>query len=223
MARMRKTPRPKKPTYERIDRKADSRNVYPILDAVRRNHPELEEATIALAWRYGLKQNKDGQLTLGKCKKVGELDKQFQGHDFVIILNFEAWEILTPEQREALVDHELCHAAISTDPNGNPKKDARGRQMFRIRKHDIEEFGAVIARHGCYKADLENFVATAMRSKKPPQPTLLDGFDEAGNAEGKGEAAVAEPATEKESHVEKLAKDRPAPKKANKGKDKKAA
>jgi hypothetical protein len=175
----------------------------------------LADAKIALAWRYGWKKNRDGQLVLGKCRKVSDLDKQFQGHDFVIVLNSEAWYVLTEEQREALMFHELCHAAIAVDQNGNPKKDARDRQVYRIKKHDIEEFGDVIAKFGCYKQDLENFVATAMRSKKPPAPTLLDGIED-DKTDGKEEAAVAEPETEHAGgHVEKVRSERkrPVPKK----------
>lgn len=174
MARgIRKTPKPKMPTYERIDPKSDPQEVYPLLADLRVKHkPELEEAKIALAWRHGWKRNKDGQLILGKCKKVSDLDKQFQGFDFIIILNKESWAELDDSQRKALLHHELCHAAVALDPNGNPKKDARGRQMFRVKKHDIEEFGEIVEHHGCYKQDLENFVLTALRSKRPPQPAL---------------------------------------------------
>src|SRR6266511_3998077 len=120
MARLRKTGKVKQPTYERIDRASDRRSVYPILDElVQRHRPDLEDAKIALAWRFGFKRNRDGQLVLGKCKKVSDLDKQFQGHDFVIILNSEAWDALNEEQRRALMFHELCHAAVAVDQNGN--------------------------------------------------------------------------------------------------------
>lgn len=173
--RMRKTPKPKKPSYERIDRKVDSIGVYDVLDdCLKRFRKDLtdEKCQIALAWRYGLKPNKDGQLVLGRCRKVSELDKQYAGFDFIIILNREAWEKLAPEQRVALMHHELCHAGISTDANGNTKKDARERTMFRIRKHDIEEFGDVVAVHGCYKSDLADFVLAAVKSPHPPQPAI---------------------------------------------------
>lgn len=214
-ARARKTPKPKQPTYTRIERKADTHGVYAVLDHCLKSRDDLKEAHIACAFRNGWKSNKDGQLTLGKCKKVSELDKQFQGFDFIIILNFEAWtKHLNETQREALMFHELCHAAVAYDQNDNKKTDARGRTMYRIKRHDIEEFGDVVAKFGCYKQDLENFVATAMKSPKPPSPSLLDGFDENGAADGKGEAAVNEPEAAKETHVEKLANDRPVPKKA---------
>lgn len=175
----RKTPKPKMQSYIRIDPKVDTLGVYPVLeDCLKRFRPDLvaEQCRVALVFRHGLKRNRDGQLVLGKCKKVGALDQEFEAFDFIIILNQEAWKTLSAEQRTALMHHELCHAAIAEDPNGNTKKDARNRTCFRVRKHDIEEFGEVINHHGCYKQDLENFVATAMRSKKPPAPTLLDGI-----------------------------------------------
>ncbi len=205
MARQRKTPKPKTPSYSRIDRDVDQSGVYPLLDdLVKRLRPDLVECRLALAWKNGWKKNKDGQLVLGKCKKVSELDKEYAHHDFIIILNKEAWAHLNDEQRRALLFHELCHAAIATDPNGNPKKDARNRQMYRVKKHDIEEFGEVIVHFGCYLDDIENFVRTAMNSPKPPAPTLFD------------EPAVAEPVKERETHVEKLGRHpkRPVPKRA---------
>lgn len=170
----RKTAKPKQPAYERIDRKSDFSKAYDLLDHcidAYRKDLKIHECKIALAWRFGWKRNKDSQLILGKCKKVSDLDKQYAGFDFIIILNAEAWKTLNEKQREALVHHELCHAAISEDMNGNPKKDARGRQMFRVKKHDIEEFGDIVAVHGCYKRDLEEFVRLAMNAK-PPQPAL---------------------------------------------------
>lgn len=186
--RMRKTPKPKRATYERIDREADKLGVYAVLDACLEEYRKdltEEKCAVALAWRYGLKTNRDGQLVLGKCKKVSDLDKQFQGFDFIIILNSEAWAKLDDSQRRALMHHELCHAAISLDQNGNVKKDARERTMFRVRKHDVEEFGDVIAEHGCYKSDLSAFVLAAVNSKRPPQPSLPFPAEPSTNGDGR--------------------------------------
>jgi hypothetical protein len=113
MAKGRKTPKPKPPSYERIDRKADPLEVYKVLDNVldtyRAEDLREHKCRIALAWRYGLKRNKDGQLVLGKCKKVSELDKLYAEFDFVVILNSESYKTLSEAQRVALVHHEVCH------------------------------------------------------------------------------------------------------------------
>lgn len=184
MARTRKTPKPKLPSHERIDRTADPYKVYPLLDELVKAHrPDLDEAKIAVAWRYGLKRNKDGQIVLGKCKKAGDLDKQFHDFDFVILINSEAWKTLSEVQRRALMHHELEHAAVSEDQNGNPKRDARGRLMYRVRKHDLEEFRSIVKEYGCYMRDVEEFVRAAIDSPKPPGPTLFDAGAVAGRLE----------------------------------------
>ena len=39
------------------------------------------------------------------------------------------------------------HAAIAHDETGEPKLDERGRTVYRVRRHDIEEFTDVVARN----------------------------------------------------------------------------
>lgn len=116
-------------------------------------HPDLSEAHIALAWRLNLKPNPDGQITLGKCIKVTDQYKELAAYDFLILLNRDTWQHpnFTTAQKLALLDHELCHAA------NTGQRDERNRPVWRIRKHDIEEFRSVVDHHGCYKADLELF------------------------------------------------------------------
>ena len=69
------------------------------------------------------------------------------------------------------MDHELCHASVRCDKNsGEPMVDERNRLIYRIRKHDIEEFADIVERHGTYKRDLELF-AQALR--RGPQQGVL--------------------------------------------------
>jgi hypothetical protein len=244
MAKARKTPKPKQPTVERIDPKQDPEGVYPrMTELIDRRRSQLREARISIEWKYGWKRNKDGQLILGSFRKVGESDKQHHGFDFVMSLNREAWNAFGKDEvhralgidgetmKQALIFHELLHGDVSLDQNGNPKKDARGRQCFRKRKHDIEEHTEVIEVFGCYKADLVNFVTIAMKSPKPPPPSLLDGLESdepaggGGADDGKNEAAVAEPEGEPKegAHAAQVAserKKRPSPMKARAGREK---
>lgn len=142
---------------------------YQILNKMRAFHEDVIEAAIALAWRKSLKPDKDGHLILGKCIKVSDLQKEFAAYDFIILLNREVWEDseFTEKQKEALVDHELCHAAGVVDDDG-AKYDERGRRVFRSRKHDIEEFYGIVQRHGCYKRDLELFAEALLKKRKTP-------------------------------------------------------
>ena len=128
-------------------------------------HPELRDATIALAWCTSWKPDVDGYCPLGKCKRASDLDRELAPFDFVILLLESFWTSLgvTDEQRDALLDHELCHATVKLDRRtGDPVIDARGRTVYRLRKHDIEEFACIAERHGMWKRNLELF-AQAMR------------------------------------------------------------
>lgn len=146
-------------------------SVYAVMEAlIRQHHEHLAKAKIAIAWRFGWKANSDGRVTLGQAKKGSDLDRELHGYDFVILLNHEAVNggSLDDKQIRALIDHELCHCQVSKDSNGGDKTDANGRVVYRIRKHDIEEFREIVARHGCWKEELETFVGAALEAKKLP-------------------------------------------------------
>lgn len=147
------------------------REMYDMLhQLVDEHHSELIGASIALAWATKWKADPDGRLKLGVCKKVNDPERALMGHDFVVILNKDFWTNPTVEdwQRKALLDHELCHAQVKYDPDGEPVEDEKGRKVYRIRKHDVEEFSEIIARHGTYKKNLEDFAKALMRSKQRP-------------------------------------------------------
>lgn len=150
--------------------KPDTVEGKPIYDLMNRtieeHHEELTNAKIAIAWNLAWKPDADGHVILGKCKKASDLDREFSPYDFVILLRKEFWQHsqTTDAQRAALIDHELCHASVRLDADHEPKRDERGRVIYRMRKHDIEEFSEILMRHGCYKRDLENaFLALQTR------------------------------------------------------------
>lgn len=158
----------KKINYELIPTK--TAEPWELLRVAHKWHPELDEAQIALAWRKALKPDKDGHLILGSCVKVSDLNKELKPFDFIILLNQEVWQDpqFTREKKLALLDHELCHAAPVFDAEGHQKEDERSRRVWRTRKHDIEEFKAIVARHGCYKRDLELFAEALLKGRRQP-------------------------------------------------------
>lgn len=133
-------------------------------------HQDLHEAKIALAWRKKLKHDQDGHLILGRCVKASDLQRELAVWDFVILLNAEIWndKSFTIDKKRALIDHELCHATPALDGDGHERRDEKNRPVFRIRKHDIEEFRDVVRRHGCYKRDLEEFAKALLEKKDAP-------------------------------------------------------
>lgn len=144
---------------------------YELLAEVRaESHFDCAEARIALAWRKGLKPDVDGHLVLGKCVKLNDLQREMVPFDYVIVLNREVWEDpkFGREKKLALLDHEMCHTAPALDAEGEKVRDTKGRLCWRIRGHDIEEFRAIVARHGCYKRDLEKFAEALLERKRQP-------------------------------------------------------
>lgn len=160
MARKKGPKKPKLPKYVLVDQTTqEGKGVYAVLaDALKQWHSHLREAKIVAAWMVGNKADKDGHIVLGRMKKTSELDRELAPYDFILLLNREHWRALDAKFRTALVDHELCHADQKNDQTtGDQLEDAHGRKLWRIRKHDIEEFAAVVRRHGIYKADIESF------------------------------------------------------------------
>lgn len=158
--------KPKPVNFELIEHEPPS-EVYQIIDdAVSKWHPNLAKANIIAAWNIGWKPDLDGKITLGECKKASDFNKELMEYDFCILLNKQYWEEFSHAQKVALIDHELSHAAVSTDKDGNVRCDDRGRILYRTRRHDTEEFRSVIRRHGLYKSDLEAFAQAIEDSKE---------------------------------------------------------
>jgi hypothetical protein len=156
-------------SFELIHRESQiGKPMYALLDElVRLHHEDLRDARIALAWCTSWKPDVDGRVTLGKCAKASDLDREVAPYDFVILLSQKFYQdpFTTDLQRRALVDHELTHGALAHDKNGEPLVDARGRRVYRMRRHDLEEFSDIAARYGCYKRDIEHFAASLDKAR----------------------------------------------------------
>ena len=133
-------------------------------------HQHLSSAAIVLVWQSDLKPSPEKKIQLGKCIKVSDRDKLLHGNDFAVLLNKDIFEsdMLNDDQRRAILDHELCHAQVKRDKKGKPKLDDDGKPIWRVRKHDLEEFRQIVERHGCYANDIIDFVRTALASKDAP-------------------------------------------------------
>lgn len=164
----------KKVSYELIP--FDPENVFAATihrmkqEIVDEHHDDLKFARIALAWCTSWKPDADGRVILGKCVKASDLHRELSPFDFVVLLNRGFWTDLkvTHEQRRALLDHELCHAGVTYDQRGEPVVDERGRTVYRIIKHDLEEFSQVVERYGIWKRDIERFAAALNRAARGP-------------------------------------------------------
>lgn len=87
------------------------------------------------------------------------LDRMCGGErpDFIMVLDREFWRNADARTREALVFHELLHAAHALDKEGEPRFTDEGLPIWEIRGHDIEEFDDVVKRYGSWMPDLLRF------------------------------------------------------------------
>jgi Putative phage metallopeptidase len=67
----------------------------------------------------------------------------------LIMVAHGRWQSLTDAQRVALIDHELCHVVCVTNEDGETHPKIIG--------HDVEEFHAIIHRHGDWKGEVAGF------------------------------------------------------------------
>ena len=114
---------------------------------------------IEVAYRWKRKAGKSGdKLILGKCLKLSGPAKHFGRVDFLVWLAADACRDLklTQDQYVNRIYHELLHAGVEYDDDGNAKPIARG--------HDIEEFSAVARDYGLWNDVQNDFVATAVQA-----------------------------------------------------------
>lgn len=135
-------------------------------------HPHLKEARILYIFS-GKPMTRNGRVVLAKAMKFNDLNRFFTslgaeppdeeetagGCDFAVIVNRKEWEEnLTPAQRRAVVDHELCHCI----------RNHKGK--WSLRNHDIEEFSEVIERHGLYWEDVAAFAKSVIQATQLELP-----------------------------------------------------
>ncbi len=99
-------------------------------------HESLKDARVGLLFRDEAPVT-DGRVTLGQAKKINEDMKPYVQYDFVIWVAEDYWYQLTEKQKQALIDHELCHCYFA------------GRRAT-MQPHDINEFACILERHGVW-------------------------------------------------------------------------
>lgn len=142
------------------------------------HHGHLRQALTRFVFRHSTNWSRQGEVVLGSARRPGSLEVFLSGHelDFVIVLNYGTWLAMTPGQQKAEVDHELSHC-------GRNEKDE-----WCLWPHDVEEFAAVIDRHGLWRRKLETFGASVQHA--PQQLHMdVDGGDD-GEAANAGEHAT---------------------------------
>jgi hypothetical protein len=152
----------------RIEANSKITEPYRIMEElIKTRRADLKEVKIGIAWRLGWRPDADNRRTLGQCRKRGDLDRELDAWDFIILLNEDAWPTFNDKQKERLIFHELGHAQLCFDTDGKPKKDDRGRFVTRIRKHDIQDFRDVVEIYG-WEEDLQDLAERGIADSQRP-------------------------------------------------------
>jgi hypothetical protein len=161
----------KKLPYELIDRFADpGRGLYQLMsDLIDKNHDDLKDARIALAWAMNWEPDVDGRIRLGAAQRASDLSRELAPYDFCILLSRKFFDdkLTTERMRTAALDRELTKCAIKYDADGEPVEDEKGRKVYRLRDWDIKEFSAIVERYGPnITRESEQFIAAVDRARE---------------------------------------------------------
>lgn len=131
-------------TATAIDERADyveSPDMKTIATKLIRRHRTIAAVTEDLRLGYRLRLGEpsgEGEAAIAVCTKAPPLWRDESGLDVVIWAWDFWWKTFNERQREALVLHELCHI------------DRTEKGAVKLRKHDVEEFTAVVHEYGIW-------------------------------------------------------------------------
>jgi predicted metallopeptidase len=130
---------------------------------IKKYRPELADTEIVYIMREkaGKKGNKVVIATARKVATKENVVHSFEGKPdvtFVVEIGADAWKELSPQQREAVMHHELCHCGFDDKEDGGPEPA--------VIQHDIEEFSAVVDAHGFYMKDIADFATKILNMRE---------------------------------------------------------
>jgi hypothetical protein len=124
---------------------------------------DLAQAKFAAMLRKGKWSSRDIDTWASTRTVSAQMKTLIGACDYIITVSGDVWGSLTDVQRLALIDHELCHCFKDEDGAGNP--------VWRTVGHDIEEFFAIIRRHGAWREEIKSALRAYEESK---QVTMFD-------------------------------------------------
>ncbi len=129
---------------------------------IEKYHWHLMEFPVRFCWRSRSRtRHKNTVLATAEIVRgrfanfvMTEAEKAMKGQErgcamFWIEVARDQWEYLDDAQRYALLDHELCHCIIEENEDGD--------EVMAMVGHDLEEFRAIVQRHGLWLDDVKSF------------------------------------------------------------------
>ncbi len=145
-------------------------------DIIKEHHKELGRSNFLILFKHGGWESK-GRRILGKVKVFSEDMRSTFGKDAAITINKDAWDYFTDAQKRYLLDHELYHLDIVQDKNFDTVELPDGRPKLTTVPHDLEDFVAIVKRHGIIMEDMKRLVRALDDAK---QVTIDDVTEEQG-------------------------------------------
>lgn len=125
---------------------------------IRKHHGHLEKLVIVHVFQDKGKSKKPvkGKREWARASKVPERFRFMMDRQpvFMITYNKQIWKGIDEKKKKALVDHELAHCGFNAE---------KGRPY--MIDHDLEEFKAILKRHGLWTDGVKDFVESARRHK----------------------------------------------------------
>jgi len=117
-------------------------------------HPEL--ATARFKYVFVDKASmKNGKPVRGKVRRISGILEFLVEADFLMEIALDQWNELADTQRKALIDHLLECCTGEEDENDG------GAMKWSVREPDVQEFSAILRRHGAWNDDLAAFASIA--------------------------------------------------------------
>lgn len=122
---------------------------------IERNHSDLWKTEATIDYIFAVNDTGDavshrGYPALAVVRIVNLKDRTKGMGDAEITIDAAKYAVMTPEQQDALLDHELHHLIVVRDDDGMAKTDDIGRPKLKMRKHDYDFgwFQVIAERHG---------------------------------------------------------------------------
>lgn len=143
-----------KPAPERLNAR--------IVALLKKYHPELSmvkphiDVLFATSTGDSPAVSHGGYPAYAVVRVVNLKDRAKNNGDAEIVIDQVAFEKMTEQQQDALLDHELEHLEVKLDEGGTVKFDACKRPCLGIKKHDRQFgwFDAIAQRHGVHSIEI---------------------------------------------------------------------
>ena len=167
--RSRKPAKPKKITYEFIDKQSEvGRPMYAMVrELVDSYHEGLKEARIAVAWALAWKPDQDGYIVTVKISRASDLHRELAPYELVLQINREWFyrPSTTPHLQRVEIDKVLHSVTCRLDGTGATMHDEHLRALFRGVRPDVQEYKAHLERWGIYSSEIERLEMIFQRVK----------------------------------------------------------